>query len=109
MVARRFELMLVDAVGTLLRVKGSVGTVYTPIAARHGLRVEAAAIDAGFRAAMGAAPAPIFPDASRDDLPACEREWWRGVVARTLAPHDRAPGFDPFFAEVFELFRTSGP
>jgi putative hydrolase of the HAD superfamily len=107
--SRGFEFICVDAVGTLLRVKGSVGAVYAPVAARHGLRVEAAAIDAGFRAAMSAAPAALFPGAAPAELPAREREWWRAVVARTLAPHDRVPGFDAFFAEVFELFRTATP
>src|SRR5262245_21050957 len=105
----RFEFICVDAVGTLMRVKGSVGAIYAPIAARHGLALDAATIEAGFRAAMAAAPPALFPDAASDELPAREREWWRGVVARTLAPHDRAPGFEPFFAEVFDLFWTAAP
>jgi putative hydrolase of the HAD superfamily len=107
--SRGFEFVCVDAVGTLLRVKGSVGAVYAPVAARHGLHAEAAAIDAGFRAAMSAAAAALFPGAAPVELPALEREWWRAIVARTLAPHDRAPGFDAFFAEVFELFRSAAP
>jgi putative hydrolase of the HAD superfamily len=106
---RRFVVLFVDAVGTLLRVRGSVGAVYAPIAARHGLHAEAAALDAAFGAALAASPPAVFPGAPAAALAGLERAWWRGVVARTLSPLDRAPGFEPFFAEVFEHFRAAAP
>ncbi len=107
--AQRFVLVFFDAIDTLLRVRGSVGVVYAPVAARHGHEAEPAAIDAAFRHAIRSMPTACFPDAAAADLPRLEREWWHEVVARTFAPHESFPAFEAFFAEVFELFRTAAP
>ena len=37
---RRFEQIFVDATDTLLRVRGSVGALYAPVARRHGFEIE---------------------------------------------------------------------
>jgi putative hydrolase of the HAD superfamily len=113
--ARRFSLVFFDAIDTLLRVRGSVGAVYAPVAARHGLAAPPAAIDAAFRRAMRGMPGACFPGAPAEDLPRLERQWWHEVVTRTFAPVESfestgsSERFEAFFAEVFELFRSAAP
>jgi len=103
---RRFEIVFVDAVDTLLRVRGSVGALYAPIAARHGCAAKPDAIDAAFRHAISSAPPPIFPDAIPPTFQEFETAWWHDVVLRTFEPLGGVPEFEAFFPEVFELFRT---
>jgi putative hydrolase of the HAD superfamily len=88
-------------------VHGSVGQLYAPAARRHGFEATPAAIDRSFRAAMSTAPPPCFPGADAADLGRLERKWWRDVVARTFEPLGRFERIDPFFDEVFEMFRTT--
>lgn len=104
---RRFEQVFVDATDTLLRVHGSVGQLYAPVARRHGFETTAQAIDVAFRAAMSTSPAPCFPGADPGDLERLEKDWWRNVVRRTFEPLGPFPRFDSFFDEVFEIFRTT--
>jgi putative hydrolase of the HAD superfamily len=102
---RRFDHVFFDATDTLLRVRGSVGAVYAPVAARHGLQATPVEIDRAFRAAIASAPPAAFPEARTDEIPALERRWWRDVVQRTFEPFGAFPRFAAFFDEVFELFR----
>ena len=46
--ARRPEGLLLDAMGTLIGLRRSVGSTYAAFAAEYGLRVEAEAINAVF-------------------------------------------------------------
>ena len=48
--------LLLDAMGTLIGLKDSVGTTYAALAQRHGLTVEPAAIDRVFGSIYGQAP-----------------------------------------------------
>src|SRR5512141_2809814 len=98
----RFRRVFFDVTGTLLRVRGSVGAVYAPIAACHGLVVSVERIDAAFRHAIGSAPPPIFPEATPETLAALERGWWRDIVLNTFAAFGAFPRFEAFFDEVFE-------
>jgi putative hydrolase of the HAD superfamily len=104
---RHFEMVFCDATDTLLRIHGSVGSLYAPIARRHGFESTPSAIDAAFRPALETAPPPCFPGAHPEDLARLERDWWHDVVRRTFAPLGAFVHLDAFFAEVFELFRTT--
>lgn len=101
----RFRHVFFDATDTLLCVRGSVGAIYAPEAARFGFVATAEAIDTSFRAALAVAPPTRFPGASARDIPQLERDWWRDVVQRTFAPLGRFVYFDGFFDAVFEAFR----
>lgn len=48
--------LLLDAMGTLIGLKDSVGTTYAALAQRHGLTVEPVAIDRVFGSIYGQAP-----------------------------------------------------
>jgi putative hydrolase of the HAD superfamily len=109
----RFEQVFVDATDTLLRVRGSVGRLYAPVARRHGFEIEPAAVDAAFRPALLASPPPCFPGADPASLDRLEREWWHDLVRRVFAAIGAGTEspcvdrFDAFFAEAFDLFRTT--
>jgi len=103
----RFDILFVDATDTLLRVHGSVGRLYAAAARRHGFEAAAESIDRSFRAAIGAAPPACFPGEDPARLAQRERQWWHAVVVQTFAPLGPFARLEPFFDEVFEMFRTT--
>ncbi len=98
--------ILFDAVGTLFRVRGSVGQVYAGVAARHGVQVDAATIEARFRSAFRDMPPLCFPGVPERELPQHEQAWWKQVVATAFADW-RGAGFEAFFADLFEHFASA--
>jgi putative hydrolase of the HAD superfamily len=95
------QAVLLDAVGTLIRLREPVGETYARIAREHGVAIPAWRLDEAFARVLRAAPA--MP--SRDD--AEERAWWRDVVRATFRAADqmqRFADFDRFFAVVFAHF-----
>jgi putative hydrolase of the HAD superfamily len=77
--------LLLDAMGTLIGLRQSVGRTYAEQAGRYGIHLDPAALDAGFRRAYRAAPPLAFPGLGGSDLEKAERAWWCGVVSETLA------------------------
>ncbi|MFY8149169.1 MAG: HAD-IA family hydrolase [Prochlorococcaceae cyanobacterium] len=73
---RRPRALLLDAMGTLIGLRQSVGRSYAAVAAEHGLVVEAAAIDRVFPAVYRQAPPLAFPGLAGEELAAAERRWW---------------------------------
>jgi putative hydrolase of the HAD superfamily len=109
--------VLFDAGDTLFRVRGSVGGVYSTVAARHGVTIVAAEVEQRFGAAFHRMPALAFPGAPAAELPQREYAWWKEVVAAVFSGV-RFADFDAFFADLFahfaepetwELFPDSGP
>ena len=74
--------LLLDAMGTLIGLRATVGHTYAAAAAEHGLRVSAAAIDTAFPAIYRNAPPLAFPGLAEADLEAAERR----SQAQTQAP-----------------------
>ncbi|MCP9835411.1 HAD-IA family hydrolase [Cyanobium sp. Aljojuca 7A6] len=68
--------LLLDAMGTLIGLRRSVGHTYAAVAAEHGLRVAADAIDQAFPGVLRQAPALAFPGLDGDSLLQAERHWW---------------------------------
>jgi putative hydrolase of the HAD superfamily len=82
--------LLLDAMGTLIGLRSSVGATYAELAARHGLTVDAAAIDRHFPRIYKQAQPLAFPDLSSPalDSPALEEAeigWWSARIAEVLA------------------------
>jgi len=82
--------LLLDAMGTLIGLRTSVGATYAELAARHGLTVDAAAIDRHFPRIYRQAPPLAFPDLDSPalDSPALEEAeigWWSARIAEVLA------------------------
>ena len=76
--------LLLDAMGTLIGLRASVGTTYAAFAADHGITVEAEAIDAVFPDLFHAAPPMAFPGLSGSALLEAEQNWWSTLIASCL-------------------------
>jgi putative hydrolase of the HAD superfamily len=97
------RVVLFDAAGTLMRVRGSVGTAYSSIAAAHGVEVPAQEIETAFVASFGRRPPLCFPDQPAAALPTLERKWWKELVLEVFGKAKFAD-FDAYFDELFDYF-----
>jgi len=101
--------VLLDAVGTLVSLREPVGATYARIASAHAFASAPEHVGAAFRRALAAAPPAVFPDAPRDELPARERRWWRGVARSAFLaaePGRPFPGFDACFEALWRHFAS---
>lgn len=97
--------LLLDAMGTLIGLRRSVGTTYAQTAADHGLTVSAAAIDAVFPRLYRQAPPLAFPGLSGDDRLEAEQRWWGERIAAALQAAGAGPAPVALQRELFERFR----
>lgn len=97
------KVVFLDAGGTLIEPRASVGEIYAEGAAHFGVAADAAALDAGFRAAFAASPPLAFPGATGAELLRLEHEWWRNVVRCATAGCD-FPDFEAYFRALFDDF-----
>ena len=108
----RPKVILLDAVGTLFGVKGSVGEVYSHIAKEFEVEVEAEILNTTFLQSFKAAAAPVFPNAELHDLPQHEFEWWRKIALNTFESAgvlSEFEDFSGFFSELYIHFGTAEP
>lgn len=99
-----------DAVGTLIHLPRPVGEHYREVAARHGVAVEAGALQRAFRQSFAAAPRRIASEGPRPDD---DKGWWRDLVNHLLAavlPADQRGAFDEsaYFEELYAHFAAPG-
>jgi putative hydrolase of the HAD superfamily len=90
-----------DAAGTLFDVTEPVGATYARIAGAHGLAIDPAAVERGFRTAFAAAPPLAFPGASPVRRADHERAWWYTLVRAAFGRAAASPAFDACFADLF--------
>lgn len=94
--------LLLDAMGTLITLRQSVGTTYAAVAAEHGVQADPAAIDALFPAVYQAAPPLAFRLADPDALRVAECGWWGDRIREVFHGLDGSP--EPTDALVEALF-----
>ena len=102
--------IFLDAGGTLIKVKGTVGDVYATTAKRHGLTIEPGSINSAFRHAFAQAPPLAFPGTPNEQLIKKEKAWWMGVVkdAFSAIGIDHADErFPLLFQDLFRAFEGS--
>lgn len=109
--SRRPEALLLDAMGTLIGLRRSVGSSYAALAAKFGLEAEAEAIDHAFPRVYRQAPPLAFPGLSGEVLRAAEIDWWGARISEVLqvslpdAEEQLAAGLPAGLAEaLFEHF-----
>lgn len=95
--------ILFDAGETLFTVKGSVGQCYADVAGRFGLQVDPSDIQHRFVTIWKKRPPLAFPGVPIDQIPSCERRWWRELVLQVFDGMP-LPDFDPFFNELYGIF-----
>jgi putative hydrolase of the HAD superfamily len=106
------KVIFVDAVGTLFGVKGSVGEIYSQIAADFGVSVSPEVLNKNFFNSFKASPPPIFLDADIKDIPQREYDWWRIIALNTFECAGVLPefvDFPAFFTELYIHFGTPDP
>lgn len=100
-------LILLDAAGTLIATAESVGDTYSRIASRFGISSDSITIQHSFSKHFRRQPPMICPPGLTESfLARCEQAWWKRLVAEVFADKASHPGFDRFFAAVFEHYRN---
>ncbi|MBW4561700.1 MAG: HAD family hydrolase [Mojavia pulchra JT2-VF2] len=108
----RPKVIFLDAVGTLIGVKGSVGEVYSQIAEEFGVKVSADTLNTTFIQSFKTAPPPIFPDTDSQEIPQREFDWWRIIALNTFESAGvlkQFSDFSAFFSELYIHFGTAQP
>ena len=100
----RPQALLLDAMGTLIGLRQSIGSTYARLAADHGLQVEAEAIDQAFPAVYGAAPPLAFPGLEAEALERAERDWWAQRIDTVLVAAGAAPAPAALHRCLFDQF-----
>lgn len=100
------EVLFLDAAGTLFELAEPVGVTYARIAAKHGVTMQAAAVDHAFRCTWKELPSPVHPEGQppADD----DRSWWRELVhqsfEKVLGEPLEGAVFEPLFGELYDHF-----
>ncbi len=106
------KVILLDAVGTLFNIRGSVGEVYSAFAQRFGVKVPAKKLNEAFYNAFASVDPPAFPGIDPDEIPLCEFEWWRVIALRTfqqVGVLSEFADFTDFFDHLYNYFATAEP
>ncbi len=106
------KIILLDAVGTLFGVRGSVGEIYQQFASQWGVDVSPPAVNAAFFESFKTAPPMAFPGVESAKIPELEFEWWCGVAAETykkVGVLEQFSDFRSFFRELYNYFATAAP
>jgi len=96
--------LLLDAMGTLIGLRTSVGHTYAAVAAEHGIGVAADAIDRAFPGVLRQAPALAFPGLSGDSLLQAERRWWAERIDAVLVAAGAAMAPAAMHDALFDRF-----
>ena len=98
------EVVFLDAVGTLFKVKGSVGGIYSRIARSYGVETDSDSLEhmfaAAFRGKLAATPGVV---ATSEE----EKFWWHEIVREVFGSRMSGSHLDAYFHEVFEFFRRA--
>jgi putative hydrolase of the HAD superfamily len=76
--------LLLDAMGTLIRLHSSVGTTYATVAGQFGIRADPRNIDRAFPELLRQAPPLAFPGLNGEALRRAEINWWGERIAAAL-------------------------
>jgi len=98
----RKRAVLLDAGGTLFRLKRPVGDVYAETAARYGVRADPGKVQDSYVRVWNrrSASIPVGAAARPDN----EKTWWKELVREVFLPSGGVPDFDRFFDELNSLF-----
>ena len=100
--------VLIDAMGTLIGLRASVGTTYAEAAARHGLQVEPGAIDRCFPGVLRAAPPLAFPNLEENALAEAELGWWAARIDEVLIAAGGEAAPPVLHKELFDRYGDPG-
>ena len=96
--------LLLDAMGTLIGLRASVGHTYAAVAAEFGIPLEPDAVDQAFAGLYRAAPALAFPGLQGAALDQAERRWWARLIDALLAALGQPPGPAALHRRLFDRY-----
>ena len=102
--------LLLDAMGTLIGLRQSVGESYAAVAETFGLTIAPEAINGVFAGLFRQAPELAFPGLSGEALLEAEERWWTTLVAQVFAAcgHE-GPLPEGFGTTLFQHFAKADP
>lgn len=106
------KVILLDAVGTLFGVRGSVGEVYRKLAAQVGVEVDATTLNQAFIQSFQSAPKGVFPGILPAEIPNHEFAWWQAIATQSFQQAGvlhQFSDFPSFFAKLYAHFATAAP
>jgi putative hydrolase of the HAD superfamily len=99
------EVVFLDAAGTLFKVRGSVGGIYSSIAARYGVMMDSSRTELEFRRAFHTRSLMPLPSTAAGNTAVEEKRWWFNVVADVFGGRMSDVVLRAYFEEVFDFFR----
>lgn len=102
--------IFLDAVGTIIGVKDSVGEIYSEFAHKFGVECDPAQVDAAFYQELKAADPCVFPGVASAEVPEQEYQWWRSISQRTFTQIGKIADFrdfEGFFQALYAYFATA--
>jgi putative hydrolase of the HAD superfamily len=106
------KVIFLDAVGTLFGVKGTVGQVYSYLAAQVGVHCDAEKLETAFFKQFKIAPPLAFPGVDIMAVSDLEYQWWYQVAYDTYKEAEvmeQFTDFDSFFRQLYDYFATPDP
>lgn len=101
--------VLLDAAGTLMDLRETVGETYARYALRHEVTLSPARLQDAFERFLAAAETAPKLESTLAAAAWAERAWWRGVVRGTFRAADgtaRFRDFESFFTELYAYYGT---
>jgi putative hydrolase of the HAD superfamily len=105
-VAAAVRALLLDAVGTVIRSREPVATVYARVAESYRIQVDRQALESKLAVRLARFAPPSLDGVAPDEIPHLEREGWRGVIREVLG-RDAAEG--ACFDTLFTLYGSADP
>lgn len=108
----RPKVIFLDAVGTMIGIKGSVGQVYSAIARSVNVDVPAAALEQAFRSSFRDSPPAVFPGVDFQQIPEKEFQWWNNIIRLTfdkVGVLQDFSDFSGFATKLYAHFATPKP
>lgn len=106
------KVIFLDAVGTLFGIRGTVGEIYSAIAAQTGVNVIPESLDAAFLKSFKNSPPLAFAGVELAQIPELEFQWWQAIAENTFAEvgaSDKFSDFPAFFDQLYRHFATEEP
>lgn len=106
------QVIFLDVVGTLFRVRGSVGEIYSAIARQFGVETAPDQVGRAFLTVFKAADPLAFPGVTHENCKRQEFYWWRDIVQKTFAQVGaitQFQDFEGFFTTLYDYFATADP
>jgi putative hydrolase of the HAD superfamily len=106
------KVIFLDAVGTIIGVRRSVGEIYSTLAEQAGVIIDPEVVNQAFYQSFQASQPCAFPGVELAEVPQWEYNWWRAIAYSTFARIgviNQFADFEQFFRGLYDYFATPRP